>query len=256
MKLNKYNKILNLILPVITILVLLLIWLVGALIVNETIILPNPKDTVVKMFNLLGKGVFWQNLMGTALRSVVAFLVSFVLGSILAICVKFVKICEPVIKIIVSILRAMPTIAVILLLLLWTNSKVASVVVTMLVVLPTVFSSMQDALGNIDSDIIEMLKMYNLSKRDMFFKYILPIILPSTLRVIGSGLALNIKLIVASEVIAGTAKSIGNMMSEAKIYFETAELFAIVIFMIIISVTIELVFAKIAKRIGGKYESK
>ena len=256
MKLNKYNKVFNLILPIATIFVLILVWLVGSIIVKETIVLPTPKDTFVRMFRLLSESAFWQNLMGTLLRSLIAFGVSFLVGLALAICVKFSKISRPIISIIVSILRAMPTIAVILLLLLWTNSKVASVVVTMLVVLPTVFSSMQDALGKIDGDIIAMLKLYNVSKKDIFFKYILPIILPSTIRTIGSGLALNIKLIVASEVIAGTARSIGNMMTEAKIYFETAELFAIVIFMLIISVTIELVFAKIAEKVGGKYESK
>ena len=162
------------------------------------------------------------------------------------------KIIEPII----SILRALPTIAIILLLLFWTNSKVAPVIVTMLVVLPTMFSSMQEALNKIDKDIIDMMKIYNISKKDMFLKYILPIIMPSTIRAIGSGLALNIKLIVAAEVIAGTARSIGNMMSEAKIYFETAELFAMVVLMIILSVTIELVFTKIASKVGGKYESE
>ena len=256
MKLNKCNKILNLILPIVTILVLISIWLVGALIVEEAIILPTPKATFVRMFELLGEGKFWQNLISTIGRSLIAFLLSFILGLALAICIKFSKISRPIISIIVSIIRAMPTIAVVLLLLLWTNSRVAAVVVTMLVVLPTVFSSMQEALNKIDGDIIAMLKLYNVSKKDMFFKYILPIILPSTIKTIGSGIALNIKLIVASEVIAGTAMSIGNMMNEAKIYFETAELFAIVIFVLIISVTIELVFAKIAEKVGGKYESK
>ncbi len=256
MKLNKCNKILNLILPIATILALVLVWLIGALIVQEAIVLPTPQDTFVRMMELLGEGEFWQNLMGTILRSFVAFVLSFVIGSLLALCVNFYKISRPIIKILVSILRAMPTIAVILLLLLWTNSKVASVIVTMLVVLPTIFSSMLDALSKVDRDIIAMLRLYKVGKKEMLLKYILPIILPTTLRTIGSGLALNIKLIVASEVIAGTAKSIGNMMTEAKIYFETAELFAIVIFMLIISVTIELVFAKIAEKVGGKYESK
>jgi NitT/TauT family transport system permease protein len=256
MKLNKYNKVINLILPIITILAIILIWLLGSVIVNETIILPTPFETVDSMFSLLGTGEFWLNLIGTVGRSLIAFAVSFILGLVLAIAVKFSNISKSIIKIIVSIIRAMPTIAVILLLLLWTNSKVAAIVVTMLVVLPTIFSTMNDALGKIDSDIISMLKLYDISKKDIFCKYIFPIIMPSTIRSIGSGLALNIKLIVAAEVIAGTARSIGNMMSQAKIYFETAELFAVVVLMIILSVTIELVFTKIASKVGGKYESE
>lgn len=256
MRLNKFNKLLNLILPLITVLVIILVWFFGSVIVDETIILPTPIDALGKMFSLFVSGVFWINLLGTIGRSLIAFGVSFVLGLGFAILIKFSNVSKPIIKIIISIIRAMPTIAVILLLLLWTNSKVASVVVTMLVVLPTMFSSMQEALNKIDKDIIDMMKIYNISKKDMFLKYILPIIMPSTIRSIGTGLALNIKLIVAAEVIAGTAKSIGNMMSEAKIYFETAELFAIVVFMIILSVVIELVFARIANKVGGKYESE
>lgn len=256
MRLNKFNKLLNLILPLITVLVIILVWFLGSVIVDETIILPTPIDALGKMFSLFVSGVFWVNLLGTIGRSLIAFGVSFVLGLGFAILIKFSNVSKPIIKIIISIIRAMPTIAVILLLLLWTNSKVASVVVTMLVVLPIMFSSMQEALNKIDKDIIDMMKIYNISKKDMFLKYILPIIMPSTIRSIGTGLALNIKLIVAAEVIAGTAKSIGNMMSEAKIYFETAELFAIVVFMIILSVVIELVFARIANKVGGKYESE
>ena len=256
MRLNKVNKIFNLILPLLTILGIILVWFWGAVIVGEPIILPSPIDTLGEMFSLFVSGAFWINLLGTIWRSLIAFCVSFVLGLGFAILIKFSNVSKPIIKLIISIIRAMPTIAVILLLLLWTNSKVASVVVTMLVVLPTMFSSMQEALNKIDKDIIDMMKIYNISKKDMFLKYILPIILPSIIRSIGTGLALNIKLIVAAEVIAGTANSIGNMMSEAKIYFETAELFAIVVFMIILSVVIELVFARIANKVGGKYESE
>ncbi len=256
MKLNKVNKVFNLIVPFLTILAILLIWFLGANVVDESLILPTPSQAFDSVVELLGNGNFWYNLGSTLGRSLIAFLISFLMGLFLAICVKFSNITKSIITIIVSIIRAMPTIAIILLLLLWTNSKVASVVVTMLVVLPTIFSAMQGALDKIDGEIIEAMKIYHISKKDMFFKYILTIILPSILSTIGSGLALNIKLIVASEVIAGTARTIGNMMVESKIYFETAQLFAIVIIMIVISVTIELVFAKISDKVGGKYEGK
>ena len=256
MKMKKINKTLNICLPIITILVLILIWFIASKIVDEAIVLPTPIAVLSKTFETLGKGEFWTNFVSTMGRGIIAFILSFLLGTALAILVSYSKMSKTVVNVLVSIIRAMPTIAVILLLLLWTNSRVASVFVTMLVVLPTMYSSMQVALGKVDSDIITMMKSFNIPKKTQYTKYILPITLPSTIQTIGSGLSLNIKLIVAAEVIAGTARSIGNMMTEAKVYFETAELFAIVLIMVIIAVSIELIFHKIASIVGGKYESK
>lgn len=256
MRLKKVNKVLNICLPIITILVLILIWFLAAKMVNESIILPTPYEVFDKLFIALGNGKFWINFICTIGRSLIAFAISFLLGTCLAILVNFSSISKSIVGVLVSIIRAMPTIAVILLLLLWTTSKVAAVVVTMLVVLPTMYSSMQVALSKIDNDIISMMKRFGVSKKKQYTKYILPITMPSTIQTIGSGLALNIKLIVAAEVIAGTVRSIGNMMTEAKLYFETAELFAIVLLMVIVAVVVELVFHKIATKIGGKYENK
>ncbi len=256
MKMRKINKTLNICLPIIAILVIILIWFIASKIVDEAIILPTPFVVLSKTFETLTKGKFWINFLCTMGRGVVAFIISFLLGTALAVLVSYSKMSQSVINVLVSIIRAMPTIAVILLLLLWTNSRVASVVVTMLVVLPTMYTSMQVALGKVDSEIITMMKSFNIPKKTQYARYILPITLPSTIQTIGSGLSLNIKLIVAAEVIAGTARSIGNMMTEAKVYFETAELFAIVLIMVIIAVSIELIFHKIAHRVGGKYESK
>lgn len=256
MRIKKINKTLNICLPIITILILALIWFIASKIVDEAIILPTPFSVLKETFATFTKGKFWINFICTMGRGIIAFSLSFVIGTALAILVNYSKLSRSIISVIVSIIRAMPTVAVILLLLLWTNSRVASVVVTMLVVLPTMYTSMQVALGKVDSDIIKMMKSFNIPKKTQYAKYILPITLPSTIQTIGSGLSLNIKLIVAAEVIAGTARSIGNMMTEAKVYFETAELFAIVLIMVVVAVTIELIFHKIAQSVGGKYESK
>lgn len=256
MKMKKINKTLNICLPIITILVLLLIWFVASKIVDEAIILPTPIAVLSKTFETLGKCEFWINFVSTMGRGVIAFSISFLLGTALAVLVSYAKMSKTVVNVLISIIRAMPTIAVILLLLLWTSSRVASVVVTMLVVLPTMYTSMQVALNKVDNEIITMMKSFNIPKKTQYTRYILPITLPSTIQTIGSGLSLNIKLIVAAEVIAGTARSIGNMMTEAKVYFETAELFAIVLLMVIIAVAIELIFHKIAYKVGGKYENK
>ena len=101
-----------------------------------------------------------------------------------------------------------------------------------------------------------MLNFYKVSKKTQFSRYIIPTIIPSLIETIGSGLALNIKLMVAAEVIAGTAKSIGQLMNQAKVYFETANLFALVIIVIVVAVGIELICGRVANRIRVEYGTK
>jgi len=253
---EKKYKILNILLSLGTILFIFLAWLLSSIIINESIILPTPIESIKEMFYLFGDSEFLINILCTLGRSVLAFVLSFSLALVLAIVSKFYGLSKPIIKVFVSILRALPTIAVILLLLLWSTSNTAAIVVTMLVLLPTMYSAMSTTINLVDYDIMAMLDLYGVRKKDKFKKYIFPIILPSMLSNIGSGLSLNIKLIVAAEVIASTARSIGNMMNEAKIYFETTTLFALVLVMVIISVLIELLFSKISEKVGKKYASK
>ena len=250
---KKINKILNIVLIASTILVLVCLWFVGAIVVDESLILPSPVEVVSKAFILFGEGDFWVAFLDTLGRSVVSFLISITLALALALIIHFYAKSGVIIQTLISILRVVPTIAVILILLLWTNSKVASMVVTILVILPTSFSMIRMMLGKIDNNVINMCKVYGVNKKNILFKYVFPLTLPNFFEIMGNALSLNIKLIVASEVLAGTAKSIGNMMSESKIYFETSRLFALVLIMMVVALFIEMIFNLISERKRKKY---
>jgi NitT/TauT family transport system permease protein len=74
----------------------------------------------------------------------------------------------------------LPTIAVVLLLLLWTDDKVAPIIVTALVVLPTTYSSLKDAFYSVDDDLVKALRLFNVSTPKLLAKVYIPHILPST----------------------------------------------------------------------------
>ena len=253
---KKISKITNILIPILTIVVVVLLWFFAFIIVGEDVILPSPLQSVSKLWQLILSANFWLSLGGTLLRSFLAFVCAFIIAGSLAVLSKFFSKSRRVIRIIVAMLRALPTIAVVLLLLLWTTSRIAAIVVTMIVVIPVLYSSIIDSFGIIDSNILQMCKVYNLSQKVQFKSYIIPQILPITLENIGRGLAFNIKLMVASEVLAGTANSIGLMMSQSKIYFETAELFALVVVTVLIAIIIESVMMKITRIVEVRYGSR
>ena len=246
----KKDKILNLILPILTVGCIFILWSVSAMVIDNQYLLPNLKLTFTSLITLLKSGEFYLAFLYTLLRSIIAFIVSFVLAMVLALIGNVNSTVKRVIKIFISIFRALPTIAVVLLLLFWTNSQVAPVIVTMLVVLPTVYTNVDNSLNEIDKDQLQMCKLFNVDDKVILTKVKIPQIAPSMVNAIGSGLSLNLKLMVAAEVLSQTANSLGYMLNTSKVYFEISTMIAIVLVSVIVGIVIESTFSKLSERLG------
>ncbi len=243
------NRTLNFILPFLTIFALLVIWSVASSAVGSEYILPNIGQTLKALFELLKSKEFYVSFAMTFLRSIIAFAISFALAFILAFLKSrrpiFGKIIDPVI----SILRALPTIAIILLLLFWTSSKIAPIIVTMLVVLPTSYTHLSSAFDGIEKGSVEAGKVDGANDKQLFSFIEFPQIAPAFYQAIGSGISLNFKLMVAAEVLAQTAKSIGYLLNVSKVYFEIAQMMALVLVSVAVGMIIEFVFNKISQKV-------
>ncbi len=247
---KKSEKLISFLLPIITVICLIVIWWCFSLGVNNEFVLPDPEKSVIAMGKLLSSGEFYVSLAFTLLRSFLAFFISFITAFGLVLLSQKNQGVKNVIKTLISITRALPTIAVVLLLLLWTNSFLAPIIVTVLVVLPTVYTNIENSIYSVDNDAVNMCVFYGVSKSDIRKKVIIPEIMLSLLSSIGSGLSLNLKLMVAAEVLSQTANSIGYLLNTSKVYFETSKMIALVIFTVIIGVIIESVFSILSKKAG------
>lgn len=244
---KKINKLFNLILPIFTIAVLLLVWSVVAKVQNNEYVVPSLQSTLQELVLLFGQQKFYTALLFTLLRSIIAFLLSFIMAFILAYCsVKSLKL-ERLILPIISITRTLPTIAIAWLLLFWTDSQVAPVVITMLVVLPTSYTQIKGALECVNKRTIEAGKVDGAGFINVLFKIELPQIAPEVFSVIGSGLALNLKLMVAAEVLSATIKSLGNMINLAT-PFEVAKILALTVVVLLLGLFVEFLFNRLSKK--------
>lgn len=244
------NRLLNLILPVLTVICIAVIWALASLVVDSEYILPTPALTFKSFIKLLGEKEFYTYFLGTLLRSLIAFVCSFSLAFVLAYLCKKVPKSRGAINTLVSMMRALPTIAIALLLYFWTTSFIAPIIVTSLVVLPTLYTNVYNSLGVVDDGLISMCKIYKVKKSTVFFKVQLPQIAPSMLLAVGSGLSLNIKLMVAAEVLSETANSVGYLLRTSKVYFEISTMIALVCVCVLIGLIIELVFNLLSKKAG------
>lgn len=248
---EKREKILNLIIPLLSVGTMLFVWAIAALAVDSEYILPSIGQTVSALFNVLKSKLFYVSLLFTMLRSLLAFAISFALAFVFAILAGKVKYFKSIISPIISVMRALPTIAIVLLLLFWTNSKVAPIIVTAIVVLPTSYTHIESALFALDKTVSDAGRVDGADEKAVFCMIELPQIAPALYSGIGSGISLNIKLMVAAEVIAQTAKSIGYLLNTSKVYFEIAQMLALVCIMVVLGVIIESIFNKLAKKSGS-----
>ncbi len=246
---KKSKLILQIALPFISIAVLLLIWSVASIIINSEMVLPSVLQTISALVTLLGKGEFYLAFFATLLRSLIAFFTSFIVAVILAIFSKRFNGFKRFISPIISIIRSLPTIAVIVLILIWTNRFIAPIIVTSLVVFPTVYTNVYTATNEISSEEIEMCRLYGVSEKQILFRVVIPQITPALLTIIASGIALNLKLMVAGEVIVATANSLGNMLNLFNVNIEIANMFAVVLITVITGLIIELSADLINKRL-------
>ena len=82
---KKFDKVLNLILPTITFLCLLVIWGVASLVIKDEYVLPSISQTFSRLLALVKDGNFYRALFSTLFRSLIGFVVSFVLASVFVI---------------------------------------------------------------------------------------------------------------------------------------------------------------------------
>ena len=98
--------------------------------------------------------------------------------------------------------------------------------------------------------IIEAGKVDGANKLNLFFRIELPQIAPDLCSITGSGLALNIKLMVAAEVLGATVKSIGTMLNMANYSFEVAKTLALTVVVLALGLIIEFIFNALSKKVG------
>lgn len=237
----------NIIYPAASVAAFILLWTIVAAATNSVMILPSPLVTLQELGKFLIKSTFWLAVFNTLLRSLFSFLLSLVLALILSTLSALSGVIKKMVAPIVMILRSVPTMSVILLLLIWFNPSIAPVLVSMLIIFPTLYSNFLASFLSCDGELLQMSKIYKVSKFDTVTKLLLPGIAPSMFAAIGSGISLNFKLIIAAEVLAQTKDSLGRLMQLSKIYIDTAGLLALTVAAVIICFLLEGLVALISR---------
>lgn len=242
------NKTLNnIIYPLIALAIVLGMWAIASAVKNNPLVLPMPNVVLHRLFCLYKERNFFKSILFTLHRTFLAFIVSFAFAYFFAILSDKFQIATKIIYPIVAILRAAPTVAVILVLYAFLSTKTMSLVVGFLIAFPVLFSNIQSALKNKDENLLKMSKVYKVNPvRVLFNVYFLSIgkyIFDST----QSTLSLTLKVIIAAEILTNVTPSVGGKIQVSYASFEIEYLLAWTIMAILLSFVVELFVAVLKK---------
>ena len=225
--------VINLIQIIVLIAVAILLWYVAALIFNSELIVPEPWTVVKLTFSLLGQGVTYLALLSTLLRAICAFVVSVCVAILLSLLVNLYPKCEFCVDCVVTFLRALPTIAIILVTLIVFNSSFVPAVVAFLVAFSVIYSVLQRSFRH-NAQLLAVCKVYNVKTAKKIKFMFLPIVRDEILTIVREELPLCIKIVVAGEVLALPLSGIGREMYIGKVNLDTAKVVALTLLTLVV----------------------
>lgn len=222
------------------ILLWLLVWQAVSLIVSNKIVIVGPVEVLIALCKSVVKLDFYKSVGGSLLRIGSGFLVAFALGTVLGGIAYGVPFIKDLLKPFVTALKSVPVASFVVILLIWFGADNLSFYVSMLVVFPIIYINTCEGFGATDDKLKETAEVFGLSFKDKLIYVYRDSVMPYIKSAVKTSFGMAWKSGVAAEVIGLPDYSLGAGIYRAKIYLETADLFAWTVAVILLSIICEL----------------
>lgn len=231
----------------------LAIWQAACLAVGQELLLPSPWGVFRRLLELASGADFRATVAGSLARILSGYLSAVLWGTLLALLTARWRLLYAFFSLPMNVIKATPVASFVILALVWISGRRLSAFVAFLMVLPMVWSNVHQGIVSADRGLLEMARVYRLSRWRTFRAAVLPSALPYFLSAVRVGAGFAWKAGVAGEVIAIPRAAIGTELYRAKIYLETADLFAWTLVVILLSVALERVAVAGARRLSNLF---
>lgn len=215
------------------------VWQAAAMLVDNFLLVVTPGQTLQALSGLVVQRDFWISSFSSLWRIGLGFLLGTILALFLAAVSYRCHTAEEILRPFMVFCKSVPVAVFAVLLLIWWGSSMLAVAVCFLVVFPNIYLNTLEGLKSADKKILEMADVFHLSFHTRFFYIYRPALKPFLLSAFQLSLGMCWKSGVAAEVIGTPVHSIGGALYLAKIYLDTAELFAWTAVIIVLSAFFE-----------------
>ncbi|GAE88212.1 ABC transporter permease [Acetivibrio straminisolvens] len=222
----KNNVFKELIYTVVSIIAMLIIWKIVSVVVNKEVLIPSPEVTLREIIRIVESPAFFGSVLNTSKRAIIGFLIALGTGMLFGMLGGLFKAIYYLLRPFVLIIKAVPTMAMILLTLIWLESEKAPILVGFVVIFPIIYENVVQGIRNVDSKLVEMMKVYNINKLDTIKELYIPSIVSYLNGAMSAAAALNLKIVIAAEVLSQPKLSMGTSFQMEKANLNTAGVFA------------------------------
>ena len=227
----------------------LVIWQIASMI-YPFVVVPSPYRVITKMIAYLFEPSFYSDLGITLMRGSVGYFISIVIGIIISFIIKYNNFLKKIIYPYLIALQVIPRVSWILLAMIWfpLNSQIVIFIIVMTII-PIISLNTLEGLDNIESSLIEMAKIFNVSKEQVIRGIVMPSIAPNIFSGMKVALGVTWKTVVMAELLT-VQTGLGARMAYAKAAFATDRILALTIYIVIIG----LMFQGFLSLVRRRYE--
>ena len=232
------------------------VWWLASWRVGKPLLFPSPAAVLRCLTEMMQTKEFYQITANSLWNVLVGILWALVLGITLAVFTHKIKLLRDLLLPLMTVVKATPVASFIILALIWMGSAKVPTFITVLIVLPIVWTNLDEGLRKIDPQLIEMVKVYKMPISRRLRLLAIPSVKPYFVSACRASLGLAWKAGIAAEIIARPRNSIGTMIGDAKQYIMTEEMFAWTLTVILLSLVIEFLFTALLNKLFAKRQRK
>ena len=228
----------------------LALWeIVSRYIVANALFLAGPSQIAVAIYHLAMTGELWHHIGVSAAEFALGYVIASLLGIALGLAMASSATAKQALQPWVSGLYATPTIALAPLFILWFGIGIWSkiIVVISLVLFPVAINT-EAGLRTTSERLIEMLRSFGATKRQIFLKVSLPSAVPFILTGLKLGIGRGLIAVVVAELF-GSRAGLGRLISQSADAFNMPELFAGVVILAVAGIVMTAGFSKLEGRL-------
>lgn len=207
---------------IISIIIIISSWELISMLVENQIIMPVIKNIAIEFKLIVIHGDFIVVIYNSVIRCLISFCIFIILAIIFGVISYFNKIIYNFIYPILMVIKSIPTMAFIVLVLVWVSKDIAPILIGIMISFPIFYEVTVNTLVNTDDNLIDMCNVYKVKKIDIFKQIYLPSIIISLSNILGSTVSLIFKVVIAGEVYAQPKYGIGSAIQLEKMQLNTS----------------------------------
>ncbi|ONI46554.1 taurine ABC transporter permease [Candidatus Epulonipiscium fishelsonii] len=219
---KKQNNLLITILPVISILMLIGIWLFASSQNSELV--PTPLKVWDRLLLLFEKPVSGYNLFGhifvSLRRVIIALIFSTIIGILMGIAIGWSRVASKTIGVLFELIRPIPPIAWISIIVMWFGiGEMSKIVMVFIGTLMPIVINTYTGIKMVDHSLIDVADTFQATEKQLLMEIAIPSALPSIMAGIRNAIGVGWMVVLAAEMI-GAKEGVGFLITRGSEFFD------------------------------------